>query len=89
MFHMECVYATFSSYCAKSSRVMCCLFKRGEKTYVFTVPFVMETTLTNEVPDVASETMVSDTFGRVFSSVEHAYQYRKALDVDCGLCDRH
>ena len=55
---------------------------------MFTVPFVMETTLTNDVSDVASERVVSDAFGRVFSSVEHAYQYRKALDVDCGLCDR-
>ena len=77
-------------------------------------------TLTNDVPAVASETVVSDqlcqdmddekkpkriefagvdsplsnlftcrveAFGRVFSSVEHAYQYRKALyhgDVDCA-----
>ena len=77
-------------------------------------------TLTHVVPDVASETVVSDklcqdtddenkpnriefagadsplsnlfpcrveAFGRVFSSVEHAYQYRKALyygDVDCA-----
>ena len=77
-------------------------------------------TLTSDVPDVASETVVPDklcqdmgddkkpkriefagvdsplsnlfpcrveAFGRVFSSVEHAYQYRKALyhgDVDCA-----
>ena len=65
-----------------------CLRKRGEKTYIFTVTFEMETTLTNEVPDLASETVVSKAFGRVFSSVEHAYHYMKALDVDCGLCDR-
>ena len=64
---MECVYATFSSYCAKRSRVMWCLLKHGENTYVFTVPFVMETTLTNDVLNVVNETVVSDAFGRVFS----------------------
>ena len=57
-----------------------CLLTRGEKTYVFTVNFEKETTLTLPV-------MASDAIGRVFSSVEHAHQYRKALDVDCGLCD--
>ena len=46
--------------------------------------FEMETTFTKEVPDVASEAGLSDAFGRVFSSVEHAYLYRKKLDVDCG-----
>ena len=56
-----------------------CLLKRGEKTYVFAVTFEIETTITN------------DGFRRIrsgFSSVGHAYQYRKALDVDCGSCDR-
>ena len=46
------------------------LLKHGEITYVFAVTFDMETTLTNEVPDIASETVVCDAFGRVSISFE-------------------
>ena len=37
------------SNCAKDNETCgMCLLKRGEKTYVFTVTFEMETTLTND-----------------------------------------
>ena len=50
MSHAECVYAAFSSNCAKKKHESCgmCLLKHGEKMYAFTVIFGMETTLTND-----------------------------------------
>ena len=58
---------------AKRKRVILLnyLLKRRKKTYVFAVTFEIETALTNEVPDVASETVASDAFGRVFSTLVH------------------
>ena len=47
--HLKCVYAAFSSNCAKHLESCgMCLLKHGEKTYVFTVIFERETTLTND-----------------------------------------
>ena len=76
------VFTPYSRVSAQNDHESCgmCLLKRGEKTCVYTSE--METTLTDELPDVASETVVSDAFDRVPSSVEHAYQYREALYIE-------
>ena len=49
MSHVKCVYAAFSSNCAKDHESCgMCLLKHGEKTYAFTVIFERKTTVTND-----------------------------------------